>query len=62
VVRGTTATIWCGALHAGLHACLVGTGNYRDGDEGRIDGEFAVVDSVGGAVKLALSGQLTRPC
>jgi HAD superfamily hydrolase (TIGR01458 family) len=26
-----------GALHAGLQACLVKTGKYRNGDEGRID-------------------------
>ena len=51
-----------GALHAGLCACLVRTGKYREGDEARIDGEFALVDSVEGAVELALSGQLTRQC
>jgi len=47
-----------GALGAGLRACLVRTGKYREGDETRIDGEFALVDSVEDAVELALSGQL----
>jgi HAD superfamily hydrolase (TIGR01458 family) len=43
-----------GALNAGLQACLVRTGKYRAGDEGRVAGEFAVVDSVAEAVALAL--------
>lgn len=34
-----------GALRAGLQACLVRTGKYREGDEGRIAGRFAVLDS-----------------
>jgi HAD superfamily hydrolase (TIGR01458 family) len=43
-----------GALGAGLSACLVRTGKYRDGDEGRIDGEFEVTASVTEAVECAL--------
>ena len=45
-----------GALRAGLRACLVRTGKYRAGDEDRIAGDFAVVDSVTEAVQLALEG------
>jgi HAD superfamily hydrolase (TIGR01458 family) len=44
-----------GALNAGLPACLVRTGKYRPGDEARIDGDFALVDSVAEAVELALA-------
>lgn len=43
-----------GALNAGLRACLVRTGKYRDSDEARITGDFAVVSSVSEAVDLAL--------
>ena len=46
-----------GALQAGLQACLVRTGKYRAGDEAKIQGEFALVDSIAGAVGLALSGK-----
>lgn len=45
-----------GALHAGINACLVRTGKYRDGDERRVAGDFQLVDSIEGAVQLALSG------
>lgn len=40
-----------GALIAGIPACLVRTGKYRAGDENRIAGEFAVVDSIVEAVE-----------
>ena len=43
-----------GALHAGINACLVRTGKYREGDEGRISSDFHLVDSIAGAVELAL--------
>jgi HAD superfamily hydrolase (TIGR01458 family) len=46
-----------GALNAGLRGCLVRTGKYQAGDEGRIAGDFAVVDSVVEAVALALGGR-----
>jgi HAD superfamily hydrolase (TIGR01458 family) len=45
-----------GALQAGLNACLVRTGKYREGDERRIGGDFHLVDSIEGAVELALRG------
>jgi HAD superfamily hydrolase (TIGR01458 family) len=45
-----------GALNAGISACLVRTGKYQADDEGRVDGEFSVVDSVADAVNLALVG------
>jgi HAD superfamily hydrolase (TIGR01458 family) len=45
-----------GALAAGIPACLVRTGKYREGDETRIEGNFRVVDDVSDAVDLALSG------
>ena len=45
-----------GALQAGINACLVRTGKYRDGDEKRVSGDFQLVDSIEGAVQLALSG------
>lgn len=35
-----------GALGASLQAALVRTGKYRQGDEGRISGNFEVVDSI----------------
>ncbi len=44
-----------GALKAGIPACLVRTGKYRTGDEERVAGDFAVVDSVVEAVELALA-------
>ncbi|MEJ2533231.1 MAG: TIGR01458 family HAD-type hydrolase [Halioglobus sp.] len=44
-----------GALKAGLRACLVRTGKYRRGDEGRISGDFRVVDSVVEAAELAVA-------
>jgi ribonucleotide monophosphatase NagD (HAD superfamily) len=44
-----------GALNAGIHACLVRTGKYQPGDEGRVPGDFQVVDSVTDAVELALA-------
>ncbi|THF62692.1 TIGR01458 family HAD-type hydrolase [Pseudothauera rhizosphaerae] len=37
-----------GALQAGLQACLVRTGKYRPGDEGRIEGDFRVLASAAG--------------
>ncbi len=43
-----------GALKAGLQACLVRTGKYREGDEARIEGEFMVVDSIVDAVERLL--------
>jgi len=43
-----------GALKAGIPACLVRTGKYREGDENSIEGDFVVVDSIVDAVKLAL--------
>lgn len=43
-----------GALQAGIPACLVRTGKYRTGDERRIAGDFAVVDSIVEAVNGAL--------
>lgn len=46
-----------GALHAGIPAALVRTGKYRAGDEDKVRGDFAVVDSVVEAVDLALSGR-----
>ena len=45
-----------GALQAGIPACLVRTGKYREGDETRISGEFATVSSIVEAVELALTG------
>ncbi len=45
-----------GALNAGLRACLVRTGKYRAGDEDRIAGDFAVVNSVVEAVAMAVDG------
>jgi HAD superfamily hydrolase (TIGR01458 family) len=45
-----------GALNAGLRACLVRTGKYRPGDETKIRGDFATVDSIADAVELALAG------
>jgi len=44
-----------GALNAGIAACLVRTGKYRPGDEGRIGGRFEVVDSIVDAVAIALA-------
>ena len=44
-----------GALHAGIHACLVRTGKYRAGDEHKISGEFQVADSIVEAVDRALA-------
>lgn len=41
-----------GAMKAGIPACLVRTGKYRVGDENKIDGNFAVVDSISEAVAL----------
>ena len=35
-----------GALAAGMQGCLVRTGKYRKGDEGKITGEFSCVGSV----------------
>lgn len=35
-----------GALDAGLHACLVRTGKYREGDEDRLTGDALVEDSI----------------
>jgi HAD superfamily hydrolase (TIGR01458 family) len=46
-----------GALNAGVKACLVRTGKYRPGDERRVEGDFALVDSIEAAVELALGGQ-----
>jgi len=43
-----------GALRAGIRACLVRTGKYRAGDEGKISGDFQTVDSITEAVELAL--------
>ncbi len=43
-----------GALKAGLQACLVRTGKYREGDEARIEGEFMVADSIVDAVERLL--------
>ena len=48
-----------GALEAGIGACLVRTGKYREGDERRIDGDFHLVDSITDAVELALHGAET---
>ena len=47
-----------GALSAGIRACLVRTGKYREGDEHRINGEFEVVETVADAVALALAGRV----
>ena len=44
-----------GALAAGINACLVRTGKYQAGDEGRVGGRFHLVDSVADAVELVLS-------
>jgi HAD superfamily hydrolase (TIGR01458 family) len=44
-----------GALNAGIPACLVRTGKYREGDESRIEGEFPVARSISEAIDLALS-------
>ena len=46
-----------GALNTGTRACLVRTGKYRPGDESRVSGNFATVDSVAQAVELALQGR-----
>jgi ribonucleotide monophosphatase NagD (HAD superfamily) len=46
-----------GALKAGIGACLVRTGKYREGDEARVAGRFSVVDSIVEAVELALGGK-----
>jgi ribonucleotide monophosphatase NagD (HAD superfamily) len=35
-----------GALNAGLQACLVRTGKYREGDENRIDPPARTLDSI----------------
>ncbi len=43
-----------GAIAAGLRACLVRTGKYREGDEERVDARFPVVDSIVGAAALIL--------
>ena len=43
-----------GALNAGIRACLVRTGKYLPGDEDRISGEFATVESITEAVEFAL--------
>lgn len=43
-----------GALNAGLDGCLVRTGKYREEDEEKIDGDFAVVDSVVEAIDSVL--------
>jgi len=45
-----------GALGAGLAACLVRTGKYRAGDEGKVPGDYPVVDSIVEAAALALGG------
>ncbi len=50
-----------GALNAGLQACLVRTGKYRPGDEGKISGDFHTVDSIVEAVELALANHSGRP-
>ena len=44
-----------GALNAGIPACLVRTGKYRPGDEEKVAGDYAVVDSIVEAVELALA-------
>jgi len=44
-----------GALGAGIPACLVRTGKYREGDEARIEGDFALLPSIVEAVELALA-------
>lgn len=44
-----------GALAAGIPACLVRTGKYRQGDENRVETAFPVVDNVAAAVELALA-------
>jgi HAD superfamily hydrolase (TIGR01458 family) len=44
-----------GAINAGIPACLVRTGKYRKGDEDKVAGEFAVVDSIVQAVEMALA-------
>lgn len=50
-----------GALHAGLHAVLVRTGKYRDGDEKRIGvGGATVCADVGEAVSRIVERALTR--
>lgn len=46
-----------GAMHAGMRACLVRTGKYREGDERRVQGSFQVADSIVDAVELALAEQ-----
>ena len=43
-----------GALAAGIPACLVRTGKYREGDENRVEVAFPVVDDVAAAVELVL--------
>jgi HAD superfamily hydrolase (TIGR01458 family) len=44
-----------GALKAGIPACLVRTGKYRPGDEDKVSGDFAVVDSINEAMEIALA-------
>ncbi len=44
-----------GAINAGIPACLVRTGKYRKGDEDKVAGEFAVVDSIVQAVEMVLA-------
>ena len=45
-----------GALRAaGIPACLVRTGKYREGDETRIEGDFPVVDDVDSFTAVAYS-------
>lgn len=44
-----------GAINAGIPACLVRTGKYRQGDEDKVAGEFAVVDSIVQAVDMVLA-------
>jgi len=46
-----------GALNAGLQACLVQTGKYRPGDEGKINGDFHMVASIVEAVELAFESR-----
>jgi len=43
-----------GALNAGIPACLVRTGKYRPGDEGKVQGDFYRVESIVEAIGLII--------
>ncbi|MEE4146516.1 MAG: TIGR01458 family HAD-type hydrolase [Halieaceae bacterium] len=46
-----------GALNAGLQGCLVRTGKYRPGDEGKIRGQFLTLDSIVEVIERVVAGR-----